>query len=306
MLARLDLASSKYYVWLKRRDSENCHNAKTPKNGWLLPDEKRAIIGFYDQNLSEGYRRLAYMMNDQGVVAASPSSVRRVLLEAGRIRTRDVHKSKKGNGFEQPIRPHQEWHTDISFIKIAGVFYSNCSFLDGFSRVVVHSELRETMTEQEVEIVLQRAREKYPGVKPKIISDNGPQFISKDFKAFISFCQMTHVRTSPYYPQSNGKIERWHRSMKSECIRPGVPLSLDHARRMMDTYVTYYNDVRLHSAIGYVSPRAKLEGRDEAIWAQRRQNLAEANRKRNLANQSEVNAENEVVESESLSVATAG
>jgi putative transposase len=74
----------------------------------------------------------------------------------------------------------------------------------------------------------------------------------------------------------------------------------------VDTYVTYYNDVRLHSAIGYVSPRAKLEGRDEAIWAQRRQNLAEANRKRNLANQSEVNAENEVVESESLSVATAG
>ena len=74
---------------------------------------------------------------------------------------------------------------------------------------------------------------------------------------------------------------------------------------MVETYVTYYNDVRLHSAIGYVSPRAKLEGRDEAIWAQRRKNLAEANRKRNLANQSEVNAENEVVESESLSVAAA-
>ena len=72
MLARLDLASSKYYVWLKRRDSENCHNAKTPKNGWLLPDEKRAIIGFYDQNLSEGYRRLAYMMNDQWVGGRQP------------------------------------------------------------------------------------------------------------------------------------------------------------------------------------------------------------------------------------------
>jgi transposase InsO family protein len=94
--------------------------------------------------------------------------------------------------------------------------------------------------------------------------------------------------------------------MKSECIRPGVPLSLDHARRMMDTYVTYYNDVRLHSAIGYVSPRAKLEGRDEAIWAQRRKNLAEANRKRNLANQSEVTAEKDVAKSETLSVATAG
>jgi hypothetical protein len=93
MLARLDLASSKYYAWLKRRDSETRHNAKTPKNGWLLPDEKRAIIRFYDQNLREGYRRLACMMNDQGVVTASPSSVRRVLLEAGRIRTGEKHKS---------------------------------------------------------------------------------------------------------------------------------------------------------------------------------------------------------------------
>ena len=83
-------------------------------------------------------------------------------------------------------------------------------------------------------------------------------------------------------------------------------MSLDHARQMMDAYVTCCENVRLHSAVGYVSPRKKLEGRDEAIWPQRRQNLAEANRKRNLANQSEVNAEKEVVESKSLSIATAG
>ena len=82
------------------------------------------------------------MMNDQGVVGVSPFSVRRVLLEAGRIRTRDLHNSYKGNGFEQPIRPHQEWHIDISFIKIAGVFYPNCGFLEGFSRVVVRLENR--------------------------------------------------------------------------------------------------------------------------------------------------------------------
>ena len=73
--------------------------------------------------------------------------------------------------------------------------------------------------------------------------------------------------TSPCYLQPNAKIERWHRSTKSECIRPSVPLSLDLARRMIDAYVTYYNGVRLHKAIGYVSPRARLEGRDEAIWA---------------------------------------
>ena len=78
------------------------------------------------------------------------------------------------------------------------------------------------MTEQDVETIIQRAREKFPGEKPRIISDNGPQFIAKDFKQFIRLCGMTHVRTSPYYPQSNGKLERWHGSIKRECIRPAA------------------------------------------------------------------------------------
>src|SRR5215469_5983706 len=81
------------------------------------------------------------------------------------------------------------------------------------------------MTETDIEIILERAKERYPGVKPRVISDNGPQFIAKDFKEFIRLSGMTHVRTSPYYPQSNGKIERWDKSLKSECIRPGTPLS---------------------------------------------------------------------------------
>lgn len=89
----------------------------------------------------------------------------------------------------------------------------------------------------------------------RIISDNGPQFIAKDFKEFIRVSGMTHVRTSPYYPQSNGKIERWHKSLKGECIRPGTPLSLEDARRLVKGYVEHYNDVRLSSAIGYITPR---------------------------------------------------
>jgi len=96
-----------------------------------------------------------------------------------------------------------------------------------------------------VEIIIQRAKEKYPDVRPRIISDNGPQFIAKDFKEFIRLSGMTHVKTSPYYPQSNGKIERWHQSVKRECIRPKTPLSLDEARRLatrgqtFDNFATY-------------------------------------------------------------------
>ena len=141
------------------------------------------------------------------------------------------------------------------------------------------------MKESDVEIILQRARELYPEAKPRIITDNGPQFIAKDFKEFIRVCGMTHVRTSPYYPQSNGKIERWHKSLKSECIRKKVPLSLLDARRVVADYVHHYNNVRLHSAIGYVTPADKLAGREKEIFAERDRKLQRARDERKARRQ---------------------
>ncbi len=92
------------------------------------------------------------------------------------------------------------------------------------------------MKEAEIETIIQRAREKYPDVSPRIISDNGPQFIAREFKEYIRVTGMTHIRTSPYYPQTNGKLERYHRTIKSECIRPGVILSLEDARIVVEDY----------------------------------------------------------------------
>ena len=136
------------------------------------------------------------------------------------------------------------------------------------------------MREADVEVILERAKEKYPVTKPRIISDNGPQFIARDFKEFIRISGMTHVRTSPYYPQSNGKIERWHKSLKSECIRPGTPLSLDDALRLVQAYVEHYNNVRLNSAIGYVTPKDVLAGRQQEIHAERDRKLEAARQQR--------------------------
>ncbi len=136
------------------------------------------------------------------------------------------------------------------------------------------------MKEVDVEIILQRAREKYPGAHPRIITDNGPQFIARDFKEFIRIAGMTHVKTSPYYPQSNGKIERYHRTIKGECLRFHSPLSLHEARRLVEDYVRHYNEVRLHSGIGYVAPLIKLEGRDKQVFAERDRKLEEARERR--------------------------
>jgi transposase InsO family protein len=142
--------------------------------------------------------------------------------------------------------------------------------------LIVHWDLRESMTEADIEIILEGAKEKHPEARPRIISDNGPQFIARDFKEFIRISGMTHVRTAPYYPQSNGKIERWHKSLKAECIRPGTPLTQEDARRLIRQYVDHYNTVRLHSAIGFITPADMLAGKQAEIHAARDRKLDEA------------------------------
>lgn len=267
---------SKYYDWRRRYGKTNEHNAWIPRDFYLTDREKRAIIAYYNTHPLEGYRRLTYMMMDDDIVAVSPSSVYRVLVNAGLLRRWNRKPSKKGAGFQQPLKAHEHWHIDISYINICGTFYYLCSILDGFSRYIVHWEIRESMTEADVEIILQRAREKFPDAKPRVISDNGPQFISKDFKEFIRISGMTHVKTSPYYPQSNGKLERYHRTVKGTCIRVKTPLSLEDARDLVTDFVDHYNNKRLHSAIGYVTPKDKLQGRAEMILAERDAKLVAA------------------------------
>jgi putative transposase len=276
----LGISRSKYYDWCQRYGQENQHNGQIPRSFWLEEWERQAIVDYYRKHPGEGYRRLTYMMLDADVVAASPSSIYRVLKRAGELNKWAQSPSKKGKGFDQPTKPHEHWHIDIAYINICGTFYYLCTILDGYSRYVVHKEIRESMTEADVEIVVQRAREKSPGESPRIISDNGPQFIARGFKEYVRLCGMTHVRTAPYYPQSNGKIERWHKSLKTECIRPKTPLSLADARRIVNQFVKCYNEQRLHSAIGYVTPKDKLLGKESMIFAERKRKLEAARKRR--------------------------
>ena len=263
----------------------NEHNGWVPRDFWLEEWEKKEIVTFHWKNPLEGYRRLTFMMLDANIVAVSPSSVWRVLSQAGLLSKWKMKPSKKGTGFEQPPAPHQHWHIDVSYINLSGTFYYLCSILDGYSRFIVHWDLRVSMTEADIEIILQKGKELNPDAKPRIISDNGPQFIAKDLKEFIRISGMTHVRTSPYYPQSNGKIERWHQSLKGECIRPGTPLSLEDAQRLVKQYVERYNNVRLHSAIGYIAPADMLAGRQKQIHQERDRKLETARQQRQIRRQ---------------------
>jgi len=193
----IELGTSKFYDWRQRYGKVNEHNAWVPRDHWLTEEEKRKIVAFAHDHPLDGYRRQTFMMLDADLVAASATSVWRVLHQAGLLARVNGKPSRKGTGFVQPLRPHQDWHVDVSYLNIGGTFYFLCSILDGYSRFIVHWEIREKMEEGDVETIIQRAREQYPRERPRIITDNGPQFIAKDFKEFIRICGMTHVKTSP-------------------------------------------------------------------------------------------------------------
>lgn len=276
----LEMPRGKFFDWRKRYGKVNEHNALVPRDHWVTDQERHKIIDYFDQNSLEGYRRLTFMMLDNDVVFVSPATTYRVLSQAGRLDRWHKRPNKKGTGFVQPLRPHQHWHVDISYLNLGGTFYYLCTVLDGASRAVVHWEVRTSMTEADVECIIERAKERYPNERPRIISDNGPQFIAHDFKEFIRISGMSHVRTSPYHPQSNGKIERWHKTLKQDAIRRFNPQTLQEAKEVVERFVDHYNRVRLHSALGYVAPLDFLAGRAGEIHAERDRKLEAARERR--------------------------
>ena len=277
LLRWLGISRSKYYDWLGRDSLFVSHNGQVPKSHWILQWEKEAIINYAKCHTMEGYRRLTYMMLDEDVVAVSPSSVYRVLKKAGLLnRWNVVSTNMKNRGFTQPDKFNEHWHIDIKYVNFKGTFLFLIAIIDGYTRYIVHHELRTHMQESDVEIVVQRAIEKYPDVKPRLISDNGTQFISKDFASYMRTVGLQHVRTSVMYPQSNGKIERFHRTIHCECLQQKSLINLEDARRQVAEFIEFYNNKRLHSSLYYLTPDDYVENRIEKRLEERRNKLSSA------------------------------
>lgn len=280
LVRQLGISRSRFYDWLGRIGKPNQHNGALPRNHWLLPEERQAIIDYCLPRLEEGYRRLTYMMLDDDVVAVSPAATYRVLKAEGLLNRWQTPAKARKQGFQQPLQVHDHWHVDICYVNILGTIYFLICVLDGKSRFVVEHDLRVNMTEWDVEMVLQRAHEKYPEAQPRVISDNGSQFISKDFKEFIRFSGFSHVKTAPKHPQSNGKLERFHGTIKKEEIRKNSYLSLEDARKHIAAFIEHYNKRRLHGAIYYLTPEDVLLDRTKQRLDERQKKLdiARANR----------------------------
>ena len=264
---------STWQEWQGRKGEETKHNGNLPKYHWLTPAEQEAIITYCRERLLQGYRRLTCLMIDENIVAASCSAVYTVLRRAGLNKRWAVFREETKKGYVQPLSIHEQWHTDFSYIKIGGSFYYFVAVLDGYSRMILSWGLYLSMESWTVQAVVQEAKERYPLGNPRLITDNGSQFLSGDFKELMMLLEMRHTLIRPGHPQSNGKLERFHRTLKSEEVRRSAYFDYEDARRRLAGWIEYYNEERLHSALNYLTPKEVFEGKTEERLAERREKL---------------------------------
>lgn len=278
LLSFLGLPRSTWHEWHKRDKAETRHNHDTPKSNWATPEERAAVIRFCKERKDRlrGYRYLAWLMVDRDVACLLPSTVYNILKRNNLFSKWATPAEAKKKGFDQPTRPNEQWHTDFSYVRICGVFYYFACILDGFSRKILCRDFFPTMESIDIEILVTSAKELYPDARARIIHDNGKQFASRDFLTLVSYLELRETATSPFHPQSNGKVERFHRTMKSEEVRRDDYHGIDDARAKMGEWIRMYNSERLLSAIGYLTPDEVFAGRMEDRLNERREKMYHA------------------------------
>ena len=267
--------------WAQRWGAETKHNNNIPKAYHLTPEEVQAIIAYCINNALKGYRMQCWEMVDRNVAFVSCSSVYNVIKRHNLDKKWAELTEEAKKGFDQPLTIHEQWHIDFSYIKIQNSFYYFIGILDGYSRKMLNWRLCKNMEGVNAEILVTETKEMYPEADgPRLISDNGSQFISKDFEELLGLLEFSHTLTSANHPQSNGKLERFHRTLKTEHVRRSSYLEYQDACIRLAEWIAYYNSERLHSAIWYLTPNDVFYGRTAKRLAERKEKLHTAYIKR--------------------------
>lgn len=279
LLSFLSLPRSTWAEWRVRSGVETRRCREVPGPCRITPEERRTVLDFCRKNADgqRGYRYLANLMSDVNVAHVRPSSVYNIM-RRGELFARWSSSSPKqaGKGFEQPSRPNEQWHTDFSYVRVRRSFHYFACILDGYSRRILVWDLFPTMEGVNAEILVVRAKELHPDAHARIIHDNGKQFTSREFLRLIAELELRETPTSPFHPQSNGKVERMHRTLKTEEVRRNAYLDAEDAKRKMGEWVGFYNSERLHSALKYLTPDDVFFGRAQERLAERKKKMYKA------------------------------
>ena len=297
-LEMLGIPKTTFYRWYDRYTAfgEAGLEDRRPHPGQVwnrIPDEVRqAVVDLALDEPELSPRELAVRFTDTKKHFVSEASVYRILKAQDLIPSPAFIVVKAANEFrDKTTRPNQMWQTDFTYLKVIGWgWYYLSTILDDFSRYVIAWKLCTTMKAKDVTDTLELAMEAsgcdQPTVlhRPRLLSDNGSSYIAGDLAKWLGDKRMDHVRGAPNHPQTQGKIERWHQTLKNRILLENhyLPGALEEA---VDTFVDHYNYRRVHESLGNVTPADAYFGRAPAILEKRRTIKEETIRQRRLLNQ---------------------
>jgi len=273
----LNVSKSTFYSWYNKflEGGPDALEDKKCRSTWnKIPESYRTkVIEVALDRSEDSPREVATFMTDNSGHFISESSVYRILKAVNLITSPNHILVKAANEFkDKTTRIHQMWQTDFTYFKVEGWgwFYLS-SIMDDYSRFIIHHELCTTMKTPDVERNVEAALIKTglpEGRRPKILSDNGSCYISEDIKDFMKEKGITQVHGAPNHPQTQGKIERYHRSMKN-VVKLHHYYSLSDLKKAIDEYIEYYNNERYHESLNNCTPASVYNGTNKIILEQR-------------------------------------
>ena len=279
-LRELGIPKSTYYRWLRRKDHQGLEDhAGSGKPTWnrLTFQEVDYVVSAAREMPQLSCRQLAAWITDNQGFSVSESSVYRILRREGLVKSPEMQLKAGKEYHRKTSGPHQMWATDASYFRVVGWgYYYLVTVMDDYSRFILAHRLQRDMTSDSFIEVVQEAVDR-TGMdqvavtdRTRLLSDNGPGYVSRAFRDYLGMGGIKHILATPFHPQTNGKLERYHRTLKLDVNQVPYELPTD-LEAAIAAFVSYYNYRRYHKALGNVTPSDVLKGRREEILQRRKE-----------------------------------
>ena len=282
ILKHLGIPRATYYRWQRRALSGSLADITAASQRRAcppIPQEINSVCDYALEYPQMGYKRLTWQMVDNDVAYLKPYQVYEILSERSLLCGTKDSGSETLNRPPEPDHPDEVWHVDLMYLYIAPRWYYLVDIIDGYSRFMVNWSLNLTMESETVTITVQDAQEKLGNRRkgePRVVHDHGSQFISHEWRSFVKGAGITDIKTRIAHPESNGRLERLHRTHREEGLTEEALTGYYAALDAMERWDEYYNYRRPHSAIKYLVPADYYRGDPDSRIAERKEKLVHA------------------------------